>query len=183
MAFEISTPRIALGAVYTLLFGVLIGLQNYISTKVRSQQSNASVLHEKTPAFSDRVSLYDQFKKRCDMTVIVSCIAFLYFVVFSFKTTQLDFVTSMTQMAVLLGTFIFFFSIKILSYSKQSDSQYGTNLRSVAVANLTLTGAILVLSIGLVLRYGNIKEWNLFKRVLYPDWIGQIKTKLRGKST
>jgi hypothetical protein len=87
----------------------------------------------------------------------------------------------MTQIAVILGIFIFFFSIKILSYSKQSDSQYGTNLRSVAVANLTLTGAILVLSIGLVLRYGNIKEWNLFKRILNPNWIGQIKTKVTGK--
>ena len=181
MAFVISAPRIALGAIYALLFGVLIGLQNYISTKVRSQQSNASVLHEKTPVFSDRVSLYDQFKKRCDWTVIISCIAFLYFIVFSFKTTQVDFVTSMTQIAVLLGTFIFFFSIKILSYSKQSDNRYGTNLRSVAVANLTLTGVIVILSIGLVLRYGNIKEWNLFKRVLNPDWIGRIKTKVTGK--
>jgi hypothetical protein len=181
MAFEISMPRIALGAVYALLFGVLIGLQVQIGTKVRSQKSNAIVLQEKTPAFRDRVSFYESFYDRSGMTVIASCIAFLCFIVLSFKTTQLDFVTSMTQIAVLLGIFIFFFSIKILSYSKQSDSQYGTNLRSVAVANLTLTGAILVLSIGLVLRYGNIKEWNLFKRILNPNWIGQIKTKVTGK--
>ena len=181
MVFEISAPRIALGAVYTLLFGVLIGLQLQIGTKVRSQKLNASVLQEKTPAFSDRFSFYDSFYDRCGMTVIISCIAFLYFIVFSFKTTQVDFVTSMTQIAAILGTFIFFFSIKILSYSKQSDNQYGTNLRSVAVANLILTGAILVLSIGLVLQYGNIKEWNIFRRILYPNWIGQIKTKVTGK--
>jgi hypothetical protein len=180
MAFVISAPRIALGALYTLLFGTLIVLQLQIGTKVRSHRSNASVLQEKTPAFSDRVSFYESFYDRCGMTVIVSCIAFLCFVVFSFKTTQVDFVTSMTQIAVLLGTFIFFFSIKILSYSKESDNQYGTNLRSVAVVNLTLSGFILVLSIGLVLRYGNIKEWNLFKRVLNPNWIGRLKTKLKG---
>jgi hypothetical protein len=182
MAFVISAPRIALGAVYALLFGVLIGLQLEIGTKVRSQRSNASVLQEKTPAFSDRVSFYDSFYDRCGITVIISCIAFLCFVLFSFKTTQVDFVTSMTQIAVLLGTFIFFFSIKILSFSSQSDNRYGTNMKSVAVTNLILTGVIVILSIGLVLRYGKIKEWNLFKRVLNPDWVGQIKTKLKGKS-
>lgn len=178
MAFVVSMPRIALGSVYALLFGVLIGLQNYISTKVRSQLSNASVLHEKTPAFSDRVSLYDQFKKRCDWTVIVSCIAFLCFIVFSFKTTQLDFVTAMTQFAVVLGTFIFFFSIKLLSYAKQSDLRYGTNLMKSAIINLSLTGAILALSIGLVLRYGNIKEWNVLKIILNPGIVlEKLKTK------
>jgi hypothetical protein len=156
MAFEISMPRIALGAVYALLFGVLIGLQLRMIDTVRSQKSNASVLREKSLAFSDRFSFYDQFYDRCGMTVIISCIAFLYFIVFSFKTTQLDFVTSMTQIAVLLGIFIFFFSIKILSYSTQSDRLYDTNLRSVAVANLTLAGFILGFSIVLVLRYGNI---------------------------
>ena len=177
MAFVVSMPRIVLGSVYALLFGVLIGYQLQIGTKVRSQKSNASVLQEKTPSFSDRVAFYDTFYDRCGMTLIFSCIAFLCFIVFSFKTTQLDFVTSMTQFAVVLGTFIFFFSIKLLSYAKQSDLQYGTNLKNSAIVNLSLTGAILALSIGLALRYGNIKEWNVLKFILYPDLIGKIKSK------
>ena len=178
MAFVVSMPRIALGAVYTLLFGVLIGYQLHIASKVRIQKSNASVLQEKTPSFSDRVAFYDTFYDRCGMTIIFSCIAFLCFIVFSFKTTQLDFVTAMTQIAVVLGTFIFFFSIKLLSYAKQSDLQYGTNIKKSAIVNLSLTGAILALSFGLVLRYGNVKEWNVLKIILNPGIVlEKLKTK------
>jgi F0F1-type ATP synthase membrane subunit a len=171
MTFIFSMPRIALGFIYALLFGVLIRYQLKIAYEVRSQLSNAYSLQEKTPVFADRVSFYDQFNNRSQMTIILSCIAFLCIIFFSIKNTQQDIVTIMTQIAVVIGTFIFFFSIKLLSFCKQSDQQYNTSLTSSAVVNLSLTGLIIFFSMILVIRYGKIKEWNILKFILNPDWL------------
>ncbi len=171
---------VTLGILFIVLFGVLLSYQLKIWTTLRSLLSNTAVLQQKassTSFLSEQSKFYTSFKEKCETTILLGCAGFLFFLGYT-MLGLIDHsrctVTYMTQIAFVLGLFLFFFTFKFLRYN-----DYPTNLRSESIAVLSISGVILAISLGVVLRYGQIKEWSILQFILNPDWFGKIKSKLR----